>query len=123
MRSIMRTITAVALAASLLLSPTPQDEPGFVPFFNGRNLDGWVNVNCAADHVERARRHDQQHRQADLRAAHDRMYENFILELEYQHLDPQGNAGVFIWGDALTARWPAVRAGDRGAGSRRPEHG
>ncbi len=39
------------------------------------------------------------------------MFENFILELEYQHLDPQGNAGVFIWGDALTAPGqPFVRA-------------
>ena len=39
------------------------------------------------------------------------MFENFVLELEYQHLDPQGNAGVFIWGDALTAPGqPFVRA-------------
>jgi hypothetical protein len=39
------------------------------------------------------------------------MYENFVLELEYQHLDPQGNAGVFIWGDAITATGqPFVRA-------------
>ncbi len=45
----------------------------------------------------------------ELRTA--RMFENFVLELEYQHLDPQGNAGVFIWGDALTAPGqPFVRA-------------
>ena len=45
----------------------------------------------------------------ELRTA--RMFENFILELEYQHLDAQGNAGVFIWGDALTAPGqPFVRA-------------
>ncbi len=41
----------------------------------------------------------------------DRMYENFILELEYQHLVAGGNAGVFVWGDALTARGqPFVRS-------------
>src|SRR5690606_29412626 len=33
-----------------------------------------------------------------------RMYQNFILELEWRHLKPQGNAGVFVWTDALTAR-------------------
>ncbi len=111
MRSIMRTITAVALAASLLLSPTPQDEPGFVPLFNGRNLDGWVNVNCAATtwSVRDGMINSTGKPICELRTA--RMFENFILELEYQHLDPQGNAGVFIWGDALTAPGqPFVRA-------------
>ena len=32
------------------------------------------------------------------------MYENFVLELEWRHLKPMGNAGVFIWADALPAR-------------------
>ena len=111
MRAIMRTITAAALAASLLLSPTPQDEPGFVPLFNGRNLDGWVNVNCAATtwSVRDGMINSTGKPICELRTA--RMFENFILELEYQHLDPQGNAGVFIWGDALTAPGqPFVRA-------------
>ena len=41
----------------------------------------------------------------------ERMYENFVLELEYQHLKPMGNAGVFIWADALPARGqPFLRA-------------
>ncbi|MBA2353275.1 MAG: DUF1080 domain-containing protein, partial [Acidobacteria bacterium] len=41
----------------------------------------------------------------------ERMFENFVLELEYQHLRPMGNAGVFIWADALPARGqPFVRA-------------
>jgi hypothetical protein len=39
------------------------------------------------------------------------MYENFVLELEYQHMKPGGNAGVFIWADALPARGePFLRA-------------
>jgi hypothetical protein len=32
------------------------------------------------------------------------MYQNFILELEWRHLKPKGNAGVFIWADDITAR-------------------
>jgi hypothetical protein len=32
------------------------------------------------------------------------MYQNFILELEWRHLKPAGNAGVFVWADDITAR-------------------
>jgi hypothetical protein len=33
----------------------------------------------------------------------DRQYENFVIELEWRHMQPGGNAGLFLWGDALTA--------------------
>ena len=33
----------------------------------------------------------------------DRQYENFVLELEWRHLQPGGNAGLFVWSDALPA--------------------
>jgi len=32
------------------------------------------------------------------------MYQNFVLELEWRHLVPKGNAGVFVWADDITAR-------------------
>jgi hypothetical protein len=114
MRAIVRTIAAgalVALVFPILSAWAPQDEPGFVPLFNGRDLAGWVNVNCAPDtwSVRDGMIHSTGKPICELRTA--RMYENFVLELEYQHLDPQGNAGVFIWGDALTATGqPFVRA-------------
>ncbi|MFM1890412.1 MAG: hypothetical protein RLZZ565_1169, partial [Planctomycetota bacterium] len=34
----------------------------------------------------------------------DRTYENFVLELEYRHLVPGGNAGLFVWSDPMPAR-------------------
>jgi hypothetical protein len=41
----------------------------------------------------------------------ERMYENFVLDVEYQHLKAGGNAGVFVWADALPARGqPFLRA-------------
>jgi hypothetical protein len=101
----------LAALGVLLTVLIPQEETGFVPLFNGRNLDGWVNVNCAPDTwtVRDGMIHSSGKPICELRTA--RMFENFILELEYQHLDPQGNAGVFIWGDALTATGqPFVRA-------------
>lgn len=79
-------------------------DPDFVPLFNGHDLEGWVNVNCApstwtvADGVIACSGFPT----GVLRT--DSMYENFILELEYRHLEPGGNAGLFIWSDPLTAR-------------------
>jgi hypothetical protein len=34
----------------------------------------------------------------------ERMYQNFEMELEWRHMVPKGNAGVFVWADDLTAR-------------------
>ena len=28
-------------------------------------------------------------------------YENFLLHVEWKHIEPGGNSGVFIWGDAV----------------------
>ena len=87
------------------------EETGFVPLFNGRDLSGWVNVNGAPGTwtvrdgmivcsgiptgVLRTTEH----------------YENFILELEWRHLHPGGNAGLFVYSDALPVRGqPFTRA-------------
>lgn len=77
---------------------------GFVPLFNGRNLDGWVNINCAPETWRATNGVIACTGQpiGELRTA--RMYQNFILELEWRHLKPKGNAGVFVWADAITAK-------------------
>jgi hypothetical protein len=109
----MRTIGSI-LVALLLVGPSApalQEEAGFVPLFNGRDLSGWVNVNCAPEtwSVREGMIYCTGRPICELRT--DRMYENFVLELEYMHVVPGGNAGVFIWGDALTAPGqPFVRA-------------
>ncbi|MFK7818501.1 MAG: DUF1080 domain-containing protein [Planctomycetaceae bacterium] len=75
-------------------------EPKFRDLFNGKDLTGWVNVNTDKDTwtvrdsmivctglpigVMRT----------------DRQYENFILEIEWRHMEPGGNSGVFLWSDA-----------------------
>ncbi|MBX3731551.1 MAG: DUF1080 domain-containing protein [Verrucomicrobiae bacterium] len=76
----------------------------FVPLFNGRDLSGWVNVNCAPGTwtMTNGVLHCTGVPTGELRTT--RMYQNFILELEWRHLRPKGNAGVFVWADALTAR-------------------
>lgn len=77
---------------------------GFVPLFNGRDLDGWVNINCAPETWQATNGIIACTGQpiGELRTL--RMYQNFILELEWRHLKPKGNAGVFVWADAITAK-------------------
>jgi hypothetical protein len=82
---------------------------GFTPLFNGKNLDGWVNVNC---HPETFFVKDGQiittgKPTGFLRT--QKQYENFILEMDWMHVNKKdvGNSGLFVWGDPL----PAVGTG------------
>jgi hypothetical protein len=73
----------------------------FVDLFNGRDLSGWVDVNtspetwsvrngllvCTGQPIGVMRTEKQ--------------YENFILEIEWRHMEAGGNSGVFIWCDAV----------------------
>jgi len=97
---------SVILAAGALAG-----EEGFVPLFNGKDLRGWVNVNVAPGTftVQDGMIVCNGIPTGELRT--ERMYENFILELQYRHMKPGGNSGVFVWSDALTARGqPFIRA-------------
>ena len=79
--------------------------------FDGATLKGWVNINCAPDTfgVRDGMIASTGVPICEIRT--ERMYENFVLELEWQHMKPMGNAGVFIWADALPARGqPFLRA-------------
>ncbi len=79
-------------------------EAGFVDLFNGKDLKGWVNVNCsdATWKVREGMIVCSGKPTGVMRT--DRMYENFVLELEWKHIKPKGNAGLFVWADAITSR-------------------
>lgn len=79
-------------------------DDGFQPLFNGRDLEGWRPVNTAPStwSVEDGMLVCSGRPIGELRT--ERMYQNFVLELEWRHLRPKGNAGVFIWADDITAR-------------------
>lgn len=88
------TTAAAALAA---------DNDSFVPLFNGRDLSGWVNANCAPEtwSVREGVIHCTGQPIGALRT--ERQYENFVLELEWRHLSSAGNSGIFIWGTPIAA--------------------
>jgi hypothetical protein len=80
----------------------PADE-GFRPLFNGKDLEGWVPVNVAPETftVRDGMIVSTGKPTGVMRT--DRPYENFVLELEWRHLTPGGNAGLFVHSDALPA--------------------
>jgi len=81
----------------------PAGSDGFVPLFNGRDLSGWVNANCAPETwtVRDGMIHCTGLPTGAMRTT--QQYENFILELEWRHLSSGGNSGVFIWGTPIAA--------------------
>jgi 3-keto-disaccharide hydrolase len=88
-----------------------EDDAGFVPLFNGRDLTGWVNVNCAPStfYVKDNEIITTGKPTGYLRTT--RQYENFIAEFDWMHVPPApgavGNSGFFVWADPI----PAVGTG------------
>ncbi|WP_395746245.1 family 16 glycoside hydrolase [Prosthecobacter sp.] len=97
------TTLVCALALSTTVPLAHAEDFGFVPMFNGKDLSGWVNANCAPetwsikDGVVRCTGVPT----GALRT--EKQYENFILECEWRHLTSGGNSGVFIWGSPISA--------------------
>ena len=92
------------LLAALIAFPTfAAEENGFVPMFNGRDLSGWVNANCAPEtwSVTNGTIHCTGRPTGAIRT--ERQYENFIMEVEWRHLSSGGNSGIFIWGSPIAA--------------------
>ena len=94
----MRRILFAAFAA--LLCSGAGDALRYRPLFNGKNLDGWINVNTNPDtwSVKKGELICSGHPIGVMRSA--RQYENFVLHIEWMHTEPGGNSGVFVWSDA-----------------------
>ena len=71
--------------------------------FNGQDLSGWVNVNGWNDTWRWENGMVVTTGKPICVMRTERMYENFELEMEWRHMVPGGNAGLFIWSDALPA--------------------
>ena len=77
---------------------------GFRPLFNGTDFSGWVPVNTAPStwEIKDNMLICSGKPIGELRT--ERMYQNFIMEVEWRHMKPKGNAGIFVWADDITAR-------------------
>ncbi|HEV8608408.1 MAG TPA: family 16 glycoside hydrolase [Tepidisphaeraceae bacterium] len=95
--------TRLLLIGCLFAPGTPAlaQEEGFKDLFNGRDLQGWVNVNCAPS-TWTVRDNMIVCTGIPTGVLHTtRQYENFILEADWMHLKGGGNSGMFVWSGAL----------------------
>ena len=102
----MKLLAALPFIGALLLAPLAptvvgQSASQFVDLFNGKDLTGWVNVNTAPDtwKVTDGLLICSGHPIGVMRS--EKQYENFILHIEWMHMEPGGNSGVFAWSNAV----------------------
>jgi hypothetical protein len=77
--------------------------PSWVALFNGEDLRGWVDVNTSKETwvVRDGLLICSGHPIGVMRS--EKQYENFVLHIEWRHMEAGGNSGVFIWSDATPA--------------------
>jgi hypothetical protein len=99
---------AYFLALVVTLCSTARADEGdqnlkFKDLFNGKDFTGWVPVNVAPNTftVKDGVIHSTGTPTGVMRT--ERQYENFVIELDWMHEKPAGNAGLFVWGAPMTA--------------------
>ncbi len=103
MNSLCHVRWLVSMIAVLIFTGTKAVAAEWTPLFNGRDLSGWKNVNCAPNTFT-ARDGMIISTGVPTGVMHtERQYENFELELEYRHMKAGGNAGLFVWSDPITS--------------------
>lgn len=77
----------------------PTQAGTFVDLFNGKDLAGWVDVNTSPEtwRVEDGLLICTGLPIGVMRS--EKQYENFILHVEWRHMEPGGNSGVFLWSE------------------------
>ncbi len=98
--SILAITFAVAICPSAK-GESPKEATPWVPLFNGNDLSGWIPVNVAPSTFTARDGMIISTGKPTGVLRTEKMYENFIVELEWRHMHPGGNAGLFIWGDGL----------------------
>ncbi len=96
---VLTTAAALLIAIGGAMSATPA--PEFRSLFNGKDLAGWVNVNTDENtwSVKDGLLVCSGHPIGVMRS--DKQYENFVLHIEWMHMEPGGNSGVFVWSNAI----------------------
>jgi len=93
-------VLLITLAVLVPFVAAAQSVPQFVDLFNGKDLTGWVNVNTDPDtwKVKDGLLVCSGHPIGVMRSA--KQYENFVMHIEWMHMEPGGNSGVFAWSNA-----------------------
>lgn len=107
----MRKYLFLILVMNLVFSMNAQ-ELKFKPLFNGVDLSGWIDVNTSPETwtVKNGEIICSGLPIGVMRS--EKQYENFILEIEWKHMEAGGNSGIFIWseGTPFSADEPLTKA-------------
>lgn len=90
------------LLSFLILPLHGQQLPQWTSLFNGKDLSGWVDVNTSPE--------TWKIREGLLVCTgkpigvmrSEKQYENFVLHIEWRHMEAGGNSGVFVWSEGTT---------------------
>lgn len=99
-----RLLVLLLLAAPAFAADPPKpDKDGYVPLFNGKDLTGFVNINCGPKtwSVKDGELITSGSPMGLLRT--EKQYENFEAEFDWMHVNTKevGNSGFFVWCDPL----------------------
>ena len=96
-------LSLAVVVLPVVVGPGRRRADDFRPLFDGKSLAGWVPVNVAPETFTARDGLIVSTGKPTGVLRTDRQYENFVLELEWRHMQPGGNAGLFVWSDALPA--------------------
>ena len=101
----MKTFWIVLFSGWLLFAAAGDQSSGgpvpqFRDLFNGKDLSGWINVNTGDDtwSVRDGLLVCSGRPIGVMRS--EKQYENFVLHIEWRHMELGGNSGVFLWSNA-----------------------
>lgn len=101
----MQRRVAILWACGILLglAGRAHAEETWTPLFNGKDLSGWTSMNLPPGtfYVKDGILITRGHPTGVIRS--DKMYENFVLEMEWKHIEKVGNSGLFVWSDGFNA--------------------
>jgi len=123
-------ICALVLLLAERGAPRAEELLQYRDLFNGKDLTGWVNVNTKPETwtVRDGMLICSGHPIGVMRT--DRQYENFLLHIEWMHMEAGGNSGVFAWSEGtvppgaelpkglevqmLELQWPSLNPDEHG---------
>ena len=92
-------LTSISLLLSGVIFAPAEEPAAFRDLFNGKDLTGWVDVNTSKEtwSVRDGLLVCTGHPIGVMRSAEQ--FENFILHIEWRHMEAGGNSGVFAWSE------------------------
>ena len=99
--SYLKCLFLPVLALCLASFSSAAEVPKWIDHFNGKDLTGWVDVNTSPDtwYVKDGMLICKGKPIGVMRS--EKQYENFLLHVEWRHMEPGGNSGIFACSDAI----------------------